>query len=129
MQVREEIVIVFLVVLFIWWMTTKSEGFNSLTNEFIPVGHDRYGLRGDKLRRSDIANLYLNPERNMRLNPSSGLMYSSNKTPCQEGHAGCQKVDCPCNTNEYDEQDTCWNCGNAEYSPMKIPPIHPHVPN
>ena len=129
MEVRREFLIVFLIVVFLWWIMNRSEGFGSDTNEFIPVGHERYGLRGDRLRRSDISRLYLNPNRHMRLNPTSGLMYKSNKTPCEEGHAGCSKVNCPCNTNEYDKLDTCWNCGNADYEKMVIPPIHPHVPN
>jgi len=123
---------VFLAILLIWFiMNSSSEGFDATGREFVPVGldRDRYGIRGDKLRRSDIARIYINPNRQIRLNPTSGMMYESNKTPCEEGIGGCKKTPCPCNTNEYDGQDSCWNCGNAYPDPMRIPDIHPHVPN
>ncbi len=130
MEARKNVLLIFLVLLFVWWlMKPSSEGFNPDTDEFVPVGHRRYGLRGDVLRRSDIARLYIRPDRQIRLNPTSGWMYESNNTPCREGIGGCRKMPCPTNTNEYDKLDTCWNCGTADYAPMKIPPIHPHVPN
>ena len=86
-------------------------------------------LRGDLLRRDSIAKIYLNPNRQIRLNPSSGWMYASNKTPAQEAIPFCRKMQCPTNTNGYDSMDTCWVCDTADYAPQKIPPIHPHVPN
>lgn len=131
MEFRREMLFVFLAILLIWFIMrpNSNEAFDASGSEFLPVGRDRYGLRGDLLRRSDISRLYLNPNRQIRINPSSGWMYASNKTPCEEGINGCKKVNCPCNTNEYDGQDTCWNCGSAYPDPMVIPDIHPHVPN
>ncbi len=130
MEFRREMLMLFLVILFVWFiMKPSSEGFDSTNTEFVPVGKDRYGLRGDLLRRSDISRLYISPNRQIRLHPSSGWMYPSNQTPCEEGIGGCRQVDCPCNTNEYDDKDTCWSCGKMEQDPWRIPPIHPHVPN
>lgn len=130
MEFKNEMLLVFLAVLLIWFiMKSQREGFDPTSSEFVPVGSDRYGLRGDRLRSSDIARIYLNPNRNIRLHHSSGLMYPSNATPCQEGIGGCNKVDCPCGRGAYDSTDTCFQCTDAGFVPQQIPPIHPHVPN
>lgn len=100
-----------------------AESFDSQGLEFVPVGSDRYGLRGDLLRRRPITDYYISPDRQMRLHPSSGLMYISNRSPSAEGTPNCQKVECPTNTNEYDNRDSCWMCGDNCQTKMRIPDI------
>ncbi len=108
------------------------EYFDKNTVEFVALGEERYGLRGDLLRRSDIARLYMRPDRHIRLNDTSGMMYESNFKPAEEGKKGCKKTQCPEHTDEYDQLDTCWNCGHLQpycgcrYPLLKGVPIHPH---
>lgn len=134
-EFNRNVVIVFLVIVLLWLIIRSmypskgksTESFNADGTEFPPVGCPRYGLRGDKLRSSDIANWYIRPDRQIRLNHSSGEMWQANRTPTQDGIKGCYKVRCPIN-DEYDSLDTCWKCGSDCLQKMKIPDIHPHVP-
>ena len=130
MEFSKEMLIVFFAILLVWFiMKSGKEGFDATNTEFVPVGRDRYGLRGDLLRRSDIARIYLRPDRHMRLHHTSGQMYPSDRTPCEEGIAGCKSGPCPCKRDAYDSTDTCWTCTDGNYLQQQIPPIHPHVPN
>ncbi len=128
MKLNKDIVFVFLIIVLLWWIIkpVSEVAFNPGTYEFVPIGSERYGLRGDKLKRSDISNLYMSPERNIRLSHSTGEMWESEYTPESEGIAGCRKVQCPTNHNGYDSLDTCWKCGNECPQRTKIPYIHPH---
>lgn len=127
---NNNLVLILLGIVLLWvFMESResnSENFNQDANEFVPVGSERHGLRGDMLRRSNIGRLYRNPNRQIRLSASGGDMYHSDRTPKQEGINGCKKVNCPCNTNEFDKQDTCWQCGSTGYDPQKIPAMHSH---
>lgn len=100
-----------------------AESFDSEMLEFVPVGTPRYGLRGDLLHQRPISDYYISPNRQMRLHPSSGLMYISNRSPSAEGVPNCRKVECPKNTNEYDKLDSCWMCGDNCQNKMRIPDI------
>jgi hypothetical protein len=105
------------------------EFFDQKTVEFVPVNSQRYGLRSDKLRHSDIAKYYQSPYRNIVLDPTSGQMWSSNNSPIVEGIPGCIKIDCPPLYNDYDKLDTCWQCGTSTPDKLQIHDIHPHVKN
>lgn len=124
---NKELIVLFLAIALIWYlMTRKSEAFDETGSEFVPVGQERYGIRGDLLSRSSIANNYLSPNRNIVLNPSTGQMYTSNNPPTMQGHPNCKQTKCPSNLNDYDATDTCHTCGTGCPTLMKIPDIHPH---
>ena len=123
---NEMLILIGLIILLIYVYYTR-EGFEASGTEFIDVGSERYGIRGDKLRRSNIARVYIRPDRHIRISASGGDMYESDRYPCKEGINGCQKITCP--SYGYDNIDTCWSCGSAYPTPMKIPDIHPHVAN
>ena len=127
-NINKEIVAIFLlIILAIWVIYPLMEGFDSTTTEFVPVGSERYGLRGDLLRRSNIEKYFIRPDRRIRLSHSGGEMWESNNDPMTEGIKGCKAVPCP--ANGYDNIDTCYQCGNSCPEKMIIPDIHPHVPN
>src|SRR3972149_5803665 len=99
----------------------NMESFDQYGLEFLPVGKPRYGLRGDNLRTSSIANYYLSPYRNIRLSQTGEMMYESNVSPTEEGVSGCKKVACPSNVDEYDSMDTCWQCYGKQRKYTRIP--------
>ena len=76
-ELNKELIFAFLLVIFLWWlMGPKSEAFGPNSQEFLPLGsEDRYGLRGDLLRRSSIDKLYYPSDRNIRLHQTSNWMY------------------------------------------------------
>ena len=80
---------------------TRRERFDDL---FVT---DRYGLRGEKSRISDIRHKYIYPESNVRLNSSSGHMYESRHRP-HETEGVCNKVNCPLITDN--RKSSCWYC-------------------
>ena len=123
---KETIAIVLVILLIIWLIYPFFETFDVTGMEFMPVGTDRYGLRGDLLRRSSIEKYFIRPDRNIRLSQSSGEMWESNNPPALEGIKECKKVPCPANDG-YDNLDTCWKCGNECREKMRIPDIWPHV--
>lgn len=127
-ETNQQIILILLIVILAWWVLSPSaEGFDANMMEFVPVESDRYGLRGDKLRRRNIDDYYISSHRQMRLNHSTGLMYESNLSPEDEGISGCRKVKCPTGRGEYDDKDTCWKCGDECQQPMNIPDIWPHT--
>src|SRR3990172_396915 len=96
----------------------KSEGFNSDTTEFVSEGSERYGLRGDLLRRSGIEKLYMRPDRQVRLSHSGDVVYYSDRSTPDEGVSGCNKVSCPNCYGGFDDLDTCWKCGDPRQQKM-----------
>ena len=109
---KEIIVIVLLIVIALWGiypLLEKFEGFNSDVTEFVPVGEQRYGLRGEPLRRSSIDNYFRNDNRQITLSQAGGEMWESNRDPTVQGFSDCVNVKCP--GNKYDDKDTCWQCG------------------
>lgn len=134
----EIVLIILIIVLLVWLIYSRYHNKNAFFNhaekfssqdgvEFMPVGSgDRYGLRGDKLRRSNIDNWYMLPNRQIMLSDSTGEMWQANGTPPSFGIKDCRIVTCP-NNGEYDEMDTCWKCGNDCQPKMKIPDLTPHV--
>lgn len=127
-KINKEIVLVFLIIVLLWFLIRPyyHENFDATTSEFNPVGCTRYGLRGDKLRRSSIYNWYISPNRQIMLTDGNGEMWQANGTPPSFGINGCRKVKCP-NNGEYDSMDTCWKCGNDCPVKMIIPDLQPHV--
>ena len=125
-ELNKELIFAFLLVIFLWWlMGPKSEAFGPNSQEFLPLGsEDRYGLRGDLLRRSSIDKLYYPSDRNIRLHQTSNWMYQGYSD--DPSYDNCNKVKCPVNTNEYDPEDTCWQCSNMKPERTKIPYVHPH---
>ena len=128
-RINKNIVLVFLIIVLLWVLLRPyTESFSSDTTEFVPVGEQRYGLRGDPLRASSIDNWYMSPNRQIMLSDSSGEMWQANGTPPSFGIKGCRKVNCPHN-GEYDKNDTCWKCGNDCPTKTPLPELWPHVPN
>lgn len=128
-KINKEVVALFLlVILAIWVIYPFFENFDVTTSEFVPEGADRYGLRGDLLRRSSIKKYFIRPDRNIRLSHSDGEMWESNNPPALEGNKDCVKVACPSNDG-YDNLDTCWKCGSQCREKMRIPDIWPHTKN
>jgi len=126
-KINKEVVVIFLlIILVIWVVYPFFETFDVTGTEFVAEGGDRYGLRGDLLRRSDIARTFIRPDRNVMLSHSSGEMWESNNTPAQDGLKDCRKVPCPDNDG-YDNLDTCWKCGNECRPKMEMPDLWPHV--
>lgn len=124
-ELNKELIFAFLLVLFLWWlMGSGAESFNANSTEFVPLGSERYGLRGDLLRRSSIDRLYYPPNRNIRLHQTNNWMYQGYAN--DPSFSDCAKVQCPVNTNEYDPEDTCYMCSNMKPERTKIPYIHPH---
>jgi hypothetical protein len=108
-----DILAIFLFALILFWVIVSfgSEGFSADGTEFLPVGQQRYGLRGEPIHSRPISDYYIRPDRNIRLDPSGGLMYESNFPPMKEHSAhNCDKMNCP--TVGYDSTDTCWSCKN-----------------
>lgn len=108
----EIIVIVLLIVIAIWGiypLLEKFEGFNSDVTEFVPVGEQRYGLRGEPLKRNSIDNYFRSDNRQIVLSQAGGEMWQSNVNPTSQGFTDCAPVKCP--GNKYDNDDTCWQCG------------------
>jgi hypothetical protein len=58
------------IILALQWKNNKQiDNFNSIIRDYPPsLQHPRYGLRGDRLRVSDIRNKYIYPENHFRLN-------------------------------------------------------------
>jgi len=128
MQIDKNCILIFLVILLAWWVLKPSfEGFGADTQEFLPVGVQRYGLRGDPLRSRPYDDFMISPDRQMRLNHSGGVMWESNLAPGDEGVEGCGKVPCPNNTNEFDCKDSCWKCGSGCQAKLRVPDIWPHT--
>lgn len=128
----ETVIIVILVILLLLCIIRpfdNNEGFCGYTSVSLPVGSPLYGLRGDRLRTSDIAKNYLSPYRQIRLNHAGGEMYISDRTPEEEGYNGCRKVKCPINQpfGEYDCMDTCWKCSDGCPDKMCIPSLQSHA--
>jgi hypothetical protein len=125
MEFNKELIFAFLLVLFLWWLvSSNNENFNANGTEFVPLNYERYGLRGDLLKRSSIDRLFYPPNRNVRLHQTSNWMYQG--YPDDKSITGCPKVPCPVNTNEYDPDDTCYQCSDMKQVRTKIPYIHPH---
>ena len=123
------IIMLLIILIIIVYSSGLPEYFDEKTVEFVPVGAQRYGLRSDKLKSSDIAKYYKSPYRNIVLDPTSGQMWESDNPPAVEGIPGCSQIQCPPLYNDYDPLDKCWQCGSAYPDKMKIPDIHPHVKN
>ena len=83
----------------------KKEGFDADMLEFVPVGSDRYGLRGNLIKWVPISDYFINANPNIRINRSGGDMWVSNNPP--EGKT-CGKIECP--SFGYDKLDQCWQC-------------------
>ena len=113
MCVYTKAAIVILVVLLVWLAIVKPmyEGFmDSTTTTFIPMGQPAYGLRGEPLTVSSVAQYYYPNNRNIRLSDTNNWMYQTYGPVNQEpGFSSCQKTPCP-QVDGYDKQDTCWSC-------------------
>lgn len=129
-KITNEIVFIFLAIVFIWWLMRhkRIDNFDPTGTEFVPVGFERYGLRGEPIAGRDIAYNYIRPDRHMVLNNTSGLMWESDMAPEDEGIPKCKQVPCPTHRDGYDDMDKCWTC-DRKPRPDIIPNIHPHVKN
>ena len=68
---NEIILIVAICLILFWFIYQRKEGFDKNTVMFVPIGEERYGLRGDRLRRSNISRTYMRPDRHVVLNQTS----------------------------------------------------------
>lgn len=112
---KEIIFIVIILIVVIWLMSSTFEGFTilggdaAISDVSYPVYYQRFGLRGEPWRTSNIDNWYRSDNRQIMLSHAGGEMWESNRTPIDERFTGCTKV--PCSSYIYDNQDTCWQCG------------------
>lgn len=122
------VIIVLLVLCVIWMLLPRAEYFDRTTREFVPVGHPRYGLRGDLLNTVSIEDSFYPYDRKIRLSHSNADMYQSFNVPSHVygTDMACKTTKCP-SGDGYDASDTCYVCGDQELQPMVIPDIHPHV--
>lgn len=121
---QKTLIIGLVVILTLWLLWPMFEGFDSMGNEFLPVGSVRYGLRGEPLKSSNIAKYYIRPDRQIRLSQTHGEMWESNFSPASMGEKACNKVRCP--QVGYDKLDSCYVCNQGPMKPMRIPDIAPH---
>lgn len=102
------IVILLLALIIVWWFMSRREKFNQNTTEFVSVGSERYGLRGDLLHRRPIEDYFIGqPIRNHRFNESGGVMTTASNPPSA---CGCNQIPCPHQGGAFDELDHCWQC-------------------
>lgn len=106
------ILLIALILLILWkiWNDNTFEMYGPKTQVFVPVGEDRYDLRGNKMNTRDIYYNYMKPQRHIILNESGGEMWKSDYAPIKEEIKNCKKIKCPENENDYDEMDTCHMC-------------------
>ena len=130
-NINKEVVAIFLLIVLALWVAYPLfegfERFDPATTTEVVSGDGKYGLRGELLRKSNIAKWFIRPDPRVRLSLSGGEMWESNKSPGEEGIKGCRKVPCP--SYGYDKTDVCYQCGSPCPDKMVIPDIHPHVPN
>lgn len=124
---QEDCIGLIVIVILIWFiMRNRNEGFSADMREFLPVGFQRYGLRGDPIRSRDARLDYIQNNRNIRLSHTGGEMWQSNSPPTKF-LKDCQKVPCPHN-GEYDSMDTCWRCGDNTVPSFKTGGcVRPHI--
>ena len=139
-ELTTEIILGIVVVLIIiFFLVPKIEKFDKNTVMFVPVGEKRYDLRGEYKVSSPYEQIYMKPNRQVRIHHTSNPMYISDESPPQEGRKGCKLIPCPPNNNEYDQYDTCWDC-SAPHIGQPLPHIisdkssncavlHKHVPD
>jgi len=123
------LIIVLVIILLLWWFFVnynRSEAFDMI-NYGLPNNLDdpRFGLRGDRLYRRDIASSFISPYRNIRLSASNGVMWESSMPPTIFDNS-CHRAQCPQNTNEYDSMDTCWKCDRGATYQMRVPYVWNH---
>lgn len=121
-EINKEVVAIFLLAILAIWvvypLVRGRESFDASGTEFVGlVGQQRYGLRGEPLRTSDIRKLYIRKDPNVMLSDSGGDMWISNNTPEIDGMKNCKKVQCP--AYGYDNLDQCWQCGHPQVQQYK----------
>ena len=99
------IVCVVAVTMFILWKRRQNK-IDAFVKDYPPT-QARFGLRGDRLRVSDIRNKYIWPESHFRMVSSGGMMYES-RNPPHSSEGACDKVDCPSIFGRKD--GNCWYC-------------------
>lgn len=102
----------------------KRERFGPNGREFVKVGAQRFGLRGDKTTGRDISLSYYDNDRNFAMHPTGNPMWINDITPFEEGHKNCkQQIDCHKHVNEYGESDACFKCGSAASMDWGVLPL------
>lgn len=128
-----KIIILILIIVSIFGIYTyfKKEHFENtyMISDFPTVNSIKYGLRHDRLNTSDIIINYGSPYRHIILNPTSGQMWESDKSPIDENIKGCSKIECPTTYTDYTKTDTCWQCAGSLDTQIKCKHYHiaPHV--
>lgn len=97
-------VLVALLVLMLVLSFFRKESFDADMREFVPVGADRYGLRGNLIQSIPISVNYIKKDQDVMLSQTSGEKWVSNFAPQGQN---CNRVDCP---GWYDKLDQCWKC-------------------
>ena len=126
-QINKEVVLIFLLILLALWVIyplfSRRERFNADGTIFVPVGDQRYGLRGEPIRSSDSRKLFIREDPHVLLSQSGGEMWISNNAPASSGMKGCKRVQCP--AYGYDNLDQCWQCAGEGIVKQGIPDLWP----
>lgn len=125
MEINRNLVLIILIVLVGVYLMSCNEGFSADTTTFVPVGAQRYGLRGEPLQASPFEKVFIPTPHHIRINHTGGLMYKSRVSPTVEGIEGCAKVACPIDSPEF-QGNMCWQCDDGCPDPTPIPAIHSH---
>lgn len=125
------VLIILIIIVLIFFYPSSSvnnrEYFDADGVEFLPLGEDQYGLRGDRLNIRSIDNHYISPYRQIRLSFAGGDMWEASTTPEEQGFTGCYQTPCPCGTDYYDDMDTCWMCNDGKLAGVEIPSYSIHT--
>lgn len=109
---NQNMLILFLLILLVWYFLSPCRGgeesFDPTATEFMPIGAQRYDLRGYPIRRSNYNDVVHPANNNVILSNSCSDMYKSSSPP----GAGFNQVPCP-PINAY-EGDTCWKSSRSE---------------
>ena len=125
MEMNRNLVLLIVIVCIGLYIIMSSEGFDASGQEFVPVGQQRYGLRGEPIESHSARMNYLPCSTHMVLNHAGGLMYEAATSPLEQGKNGCIKTACPYNSYEF-QGNMCWKCDDGEPARLGCNVLTPH---
>ena len=125
MEINRNVVLIAVIVLIGVYIIMRSEGFDASGQEFLPVGSQRYGLRGEPLSSHSARMNYLPCTSHIMLNHAGGMVYEAATSPLEQGKNGCVKTACPFDSLEF-AGNMCWSCDNGDTAKIPYHAITPH---